>query len=102
MSLSPDLFDVDAAAGDYRPVVIRFRGAEYVLGATAAHLLALSNLASKLDGKGTEALAENLRPVFAALAPEAPTDLTAAEEIALLAPLTEVLNRLGRITFRAA
>jgi len=95
-----DLFDIDAEVASYRPLTVKLRGVEYVIGGTAADLLKVSQFAAQLDGKGHEALAAIAGPVFASLVPTAPTDLNEAEQAALLRPLVEVLNRLSAVNFR--
>lgn len=100
-----DVFDVDAQAGAYKPVRIKLRGEEYPLADSAYAVLALSDFAGSLvsdggDLKHTE-VARHIKKLFDLVAPEeAPRDLNMAEELALVGPITEVLQRFSRITFR--
>lgn len=98
-----DCYDVDARVGDYTPVRIKMRGREYHLADTAESLLALSEYTGKhfSDADGGSVL-EHVRPLFRMACPEGPDDLRAAEVLALVQPLTEVLERLTRLTFRPA
>jgi hypothetical protein len=109
------MFDIDELAGDFEPVEIRFRGQEYVLGASVIQLLnaavGFKDSAGRLKENASaedQALAvfEVLRPTLRALSPElakviAERDLTPPEEAALLKPVTQAVQLLSRLSFRA-
>lgn len=100
----PHVFDLDEAASGFEPVRIKLRGQEYTLAATAASLLvAIAYAAEHFGGEDTDLarIAEHVRPMFQALAPDAPQDLTLMEELALVRPVTELLNRISSLSFRA-
>lgn len=96
-----DLFDIDAQAAAYVPVRVKLRGKVHTLGDTAMQLLQLSELSAVFSGEdvGVQTILEQVRPLMKILAPEAPEDLTTAEELALLPALTEVLTRFSAMTF---
>lgn len=105
-----DLFDVDARAASFKPVVIKFRGTERVLGATALSLIQATSIYStqaRAEGETDSVFAVRLvKPILRALSPELSAeldarDLEAGEELALLPVLTEVVKRLGAVRFSA-
>jgi hypothetical protein len=103
------VFDIDDRAGAYEPVVVKFRGEEYALGQSAATLLGFSAIyqAHPAEENEPEVLyaLRLLRPMIGSLSPAiasvmAERDLTCEEELAFLPVLTEVMNRVGGISFR--
>lgn len=117
--MSTDIFDIDAAAEDFKPIIIRFRGEEHILGGTVFSLLNASSIFNddvipllpdddenaKDSHAFTKKVFEFLRPILRALSPTVGKamdrkDLTPPEEAALLKPATEALNTLGRLSFR--
>ena len=101
------VIDIDAAAGGFAPVEIRFRGKNYFLGRTVLGILEISDQYKDGPGEGESEASfavRMVRPSITALCPELSAviekdDLTAGEEIAMLRPLTEVVQRFGAITF---
>lgn len=99
--MSEEVFDIDEQAGAFQPVKVKLRGEVYTLGATALSLMNAAELGSD-DEDGEQHMLAKLRPMLAELCPEMPTqDLTAGEEVALMRAVTEVMRRVGRLTFRA-
>lgn len=116
--MAADVFDIDEAAQDFKPVQIKFRGEIHVLGGSVLSLLNASSIFTedvlsgeedeKDDAEGHEFVKrvfEFMRPVLRALSPTMAAvlekkDLTPPEEAALLKPVTEALNTLGRLSFR--
>ena len=94
-----DIFDIDSESSYFVPVGIRLRGREYVLGETAHQFLGALEVAKDLEGKPETEILRHIRPLLAVLAPEAPMDLSPAEEMALIKPLAEVLKRFSRVSF---
>ena len=101
------IIDIDAAVSAFEPSIVRFRGDEYTLGKSVLGLIAVSELYQEKRPEGETEIAFALRmvrPAIKALSPpiyeviEA-EDLSAAEEVAVLKPLTEVVKRFGAITF---
>lgn len=100
--MSEEVFDIDEQAGAFQPVKVKLRGEVYTLGATALSLMNAAELGSDDDDEDGEHMLAKLRPMLAELCPEMPTqDLTAGEEVALMRAVTEVMRRVGRLTFRA-
>lgn len=97
-----DVMDLDQVAEDMGlPLVVRFRGKEYKLGNSALGLLQVAGLADELGGDEATAGIKVLPKAMALLCPELPLeDLTSGEEIALVRAMTEVLNRIGRLSFQ--
>lgn len=105
------IYDVDAEAAKFQPVRVKFRGTEYTLGGDVCSLLSAASLFGNLpDGEDSLALSravfEYLRPVVRVLSPAIGEvmdreDLNAGEEAALLRPVTEVLSRIGDLSFPA-
>lgn len=97
--------DAEAEASAFRPVRVRLRGRPYLLGQTAGGLLRAAKYGESLEGleadEQNQKLFDILRPTLRALAPDLPEDLSATEEIALLKPVTEVLRRMAKISFRS-
>ena len=98
-------YDIDAAVGGFEEVRIVLRGQEYQLGTTAAQLLRVSDiragLAAELKDDKVAFAAALVGPALRTLAPDVgpvldATPLTAAEEMALMRPLAEVLGQLSR------
>jgi len=105
-----DLFDVDARAGAFKPVVVKFRGADHTLGATALALIEATSVYTqtpKVDGESDlKHVLRMVRPMLRAMSPTVATemdarDLDAGEEMAFLPVLTEVVKRLGAIRFHS-
>lgn len=115
----PKVFDVDAQSSAYQPVEVKFRGKQYQLGRDTAGLLyaaeAYNAVPDPLQTPQGQAptpeqsasqteyvtkLVEILPSVLTALNGDFPTDdLTAGEESALLNVVTEVLSRMGDLSF---
>lgn len=94
--MSEEVFDIDEQAGAFQPVRVKLRGQESVLGSTALSLMKAAQL-----GQDTEDILSQLRPMLGQLCPELPIDdLTPGEEVALMRAVTEVMRRMGRLTFR--
>ncbi|MCI0669326.1 MAG: hypothetical protein L0Y64_02575 [Myxococcaceae bacterium] len=101
-----DTYDVDAGAGNFRPITVKFRGQDYQLPASA---LALVRAATKgktfvdPNAEPLEGMMAALPVVLRELNPAWPADppLTDGELLALMAPVTEVLNRIRGLTFQA-
>lgn len=95
----PAVFDLDQTAVGFEPVRIKLNGKEYQLPESGAALL--STLAA-LEDLPEEPGLDELVPLYGNLAPHAPKfeELTVGQQMALVAPVTEVLNRLNGITFR--
>lgn len=103
-----DVYDIDTLAGEFAPVRVKLRGKEYEMGGTAYSILAAASKVSTDEtdeDSSVHQVLKQMRPMLALLCPEMEEDtrevpLTAAEEMALLAPVTEVMERVGRLTFR--
>lgn len=100
-------FDVDVAAGGFEPIEVTLRGQQYVLGADMVTLLEALDLVPEDVKRAKEGedvpmakLLGLVNPMMAKLAPEAPSDLSAAEQVALLKVLTELMNSFGSVRFR--
>jgi len=99
-----NVFDIDEAGGQFEPVVVKFRGELHRLGEDALGVMEACELHGKLAGDGTEIsltqLVEVLPVMLRALSPTIPTDgLRTAEQLALVQAVTEVLRRVGELTF---
>lgn len=103
------IIDIDERAGAFEPVRVKFRGKEYELGKSALELLSVSAVYSGNPRRDDEAEVEyavRLAPLvlrgvsseIAAVLDEAP--LSAAEELAVVPVLTEVVKRIGALNFR--
>lgn len=95
-----EVFDIDAVAAEYQPVRIKFRGTEYVLGATVLQVIAATELA---PGEGASGMVARLPEYLRTLCPEiGPAlegrPLISAEEVALLRPITAVMNRFNAVS----
>lgn len=105
-----NVFDIDARKGSYEPLTVRFRGAEYVLGRSASHVLGALAIHAKLapaegetEQEASARMIAILPSVLGALCPGFPaTDLTVGEEFALMQAATEVLGRVAQVRFPAA
>ncbi len=113
-----EIFDIDAATAEFQPVRIKFRGEVHTLGDSVFALLNASSIFTEdvipdvPEGEDEEAsksftikVFEFLRPPLRARSPSMSKvmdeqDLTPPEEAALLKPVTEALNSLGRLSFR--
>lgn len=98
----PNLFDIDAEVAAYQPVHIKFRGQEYVLGETTMQVLLAMEVIQE-DEIGTKQLVQNLPAVLRTMCPglaEVLKDkpLVQAEEVALLKPVTAVMNSFTALT----
>lgn len=107
------LYDIDAMAEKFEPVRVKFRGKEYGLGENVHSILtATTMLQGKVDPKASEkdttlAVFTELRPILRVLSPALADaidadGLNAAEEAAMLRPVTEVLSQVGKLSFPAA
>jgi hypothetical protein len=108
-----ELFDIDQATKDFEPVRIKFRGVEHTLGGSVLSLLNASSIFTEDvmkddddDTSFTKRVFEFLRPTLRALSSTMgdvidESDLTPAEEAALLRPVTAAISQLGRLSFRA-
>jgi hypothetical protein len=97
------VYDIDAAAGSYQPVTIKLRAQEYVLGETVQQLMTMSSLLNSVkDESGQVEVSAHIVEILATLAPQAPQNLTAGEQIALVRPITEVLTRFNALSFQEA
>ena len=105
------LYDIDEMAKEFEPVRVKFRGVEYVLGDNVHSILSASsvfqeNLDPKADAKATTLdVFTHLRAIIRVLSPGMAKvmdqqDLNAAEEAAMLRPVTEVLSQVGKLSFR--
>jgi len=103
-----DLFDVDARAGAFKPVAVKFRGTEHTLGATALSLIEATSLymaSPRIEGEADLKFALRMvKPMLRALSSTVAAemdarDLEAGEEMAFLPVLTEVVKRLGAVRF---
>ena len=94
-----EVFDIDAVAEEYQPVRIRFRGAEYTLGANVLQVIAATELSTD-EGTGgiVKQLPVYLRTLCPEIGPALEKPLAAAEEVALLRPITEVMNRFNAVS----
>lgn len=108
MTDNVNVFDIDAEASQFEPVRIKFRGRDLVLGDTAVSIIQAASLYSAEDDEQDHLslMVKYLRPVLRALNPELAQmmeeqDLTSAEELALMRPVTAVMERLGKLTFRS-
>ncbi len=98
----PNLFDIDAEVAAYQPIHIKFRGQEYVLGATTMQVL-LAMEVIQADEIGTKQLVENLPAILRTMCPKLDPvlkdkALSQAEEVALLKPVTAVMNSFTALT----
>lgn len=110
MATESGIFDVDQLAQNFEPVKVKLRGKVYELGGTAYSILMVGSMVKVDEGetddrKQAAEFLRQLRPVLAVLSPELEADtrdrpLTAAEELALLPAITEVMNRVGALSFR--
>lgn len=103
-----NVIDIDARAGSFEPVTVRFRGQEYELGKHAIELLTVSSVYSgnpKRDDESEIEYAVRLAPlVLRAVSSEIAAvldaqELSAAEELAIVPVLTEVVKRIGALNF---
>ncbi len=94
-----EVFDVDALASEYQPVRIKFRGNEYTLGASVLQVVAATELATEGEGFAgiVKQLPAYLRTLCPDIGPALEVPLTSAEEVALLRPITAVMNRFSVI-----
>ncbi len=100
------VFDVDALAEEYQPVRIRFRGQEYTLGANVLQVIAAAELGEGVErGEGMAGLRSivtqlpaYLRTLCPEMAPALEEPLTSTEEVALLRPITAVMNRFSAVS----
>ncbi len=93
-----EVFDIDALAESYQPVRIKFRGGEYVLGANVLQVIA----AAELNQEGgmsamVQQLPAYLRTLCPDIGPALDEPLTAPEEVALMRPITAVMDRFNAI-----
>lgn len=111
MAESINVFDIDALAENFKAVQVKLRGQLYELGGTAYSILMAASLVDVDEEEGNEKaqaakFMKQLRPMLAYLSPELERDtrdnpLSAAEELALLPAVTEVMNRVGALSFRS-
>jgi len=103
------IIDIDAAVKDFAPVEVKFRGKRYALGRTVESFFAFQEAATaveRLDGESDAQFAiRRLRPALkaldAGLASELESqDLGAAEELAFMRVVQEVVDRFGGLSFR--
>jgi hypothetical protein len=102
-----EVFDLDSGT-DYEPVTVRFRGKDYVLGKNAGQLLAATRVYEKAgielgeeDSDAGAKVLDLIRPMVAVLCPDFPLDeLDPQAEVRLIRPVTEVLTRMGNLTFQ--
>ncbi len=103
------VIDIDKRAGSFEPVKVKFRGKQYVLGSKALELLSVSAIYSanpKRDDEPEPNYAVRLAPlVLCGVSEELAAvleknGLTAAEELAVIPVLTEVVKRIGALDFR--
>ncbi len=104
------LYDIDEMAQEFEPVRVKFRGVEYILGESVHAILSASSVFQQVDAEAddkstTLQVFTHLRPIIRVLSPDMgkvmnEQDLNAAEEAAMLRPVTEVLAQVGRLSFR--
>jgi hypothetical protein len=99
-----NVFDIDAAGGQFEPVVVKFRGEHYRLGEDALGVMEACELHATLSGDAGEItstqLMEALPSLLKAVCPTMPTDgLRTGEQLALVQAVTEVLRRVGELSF---
>ena len=109
---APGGFDIDAAREKFRPVVVKFRGTEYALGTTAYSVVTLPDMLKTDEDDGDEAkvmatMLARLPEMLGQLSPELGEaikehGLEAAEEMAFMAAVQEVMNAVGRWDCRTA
>lgn len=94
-----EVFDVDALADSYQPVRIKFRGNEYTLGTNVLQVMAAAELSPDSGGMTdmVPLLPTYLRTLCPEIAPALEEPLTAAEEVALMRPITAVMDRFNAI-----
>lgn len=101
-----DIFDIDAQVGEFEPVRIRFRGEELVLGESVMDVMAACEAAGHMpeDQEGLEgvrAMLGMIRPALRVLNPKLrdmldERDLSPAEEVALVRPVTVALSQFTK------
>lgn len=101
------VFDIDAAGGQFEPVVVKFRGEHYRLGEDALGVMEACEMHATLAGDGAEItstqLIEALPAMLRAVCPTLPIDgLRTGEQLALVQAVTEVLRRVGELSFPAS
>lgn len=100
-------FDIDKMKADFEPVRIVFRGKEYALGREALGLLNACEMHVGIEDKDgiayVKALMEMLPELLRSVCPEMTWEgkLETGEQMALTKACTEVLGRIGRLTFQA-
>ena len=108
---STGVFDIDAAREQFKPVVVKFHGKEYALGTTAFAIVTLPDMLKTDDNADEEkvmaTMLARLPEMLTQLSPELGEaieehGLEAAEEMAFMAAVQEVMNAVGRWEFRAA
>jgi hypothetical protein len=103
------IFNIDEMKSGYAPVDIVFRSAEYRLGANALGVLEACDIHASIEGKDgvqyMRALLELLPRMVRSLCPTLDLDgmeLETGEQMALMHVCTEVLGRIGRLSFQEA
>jgi len=103
-------FNIDTMKADFAPVDIHFRGQDYVLGACATGVLDGCEVHGTIEDKdGLEymrAFFGIMRDMVLALSGDLDLDnldpaLELGEQLALMKACSEVLRRVGRLTFQA-
>ncbi len=99
-------FNIDEMKSGFQPVDIVFRGKDYLLGNTALGILEACEIHGEMeDNDGVayvRAFMDAMPRMLAALCPDMPSEgLETAEQFALMKVCTEVLGRVGQLTFQA-
>jgi hypothetical protein len=102
------LFDIDALAAEFSPVEIKFRGLQYVLGETIEQVLGAVAIARTVaDNAAPDEQLAILVPVLLALNPAlggvvgGNAALSLAERLVLQRVVTEAMERISKVPFRA-
>jgi len=97
-------FNIDEMKSGFKPVTVTFRGKEYALGTSAVGILQVCELhgeIANLDGlEFMSGFMKQLPQMLKLLCEDFPTEgLDAAESMALMKVLTEVMARISQLTF---
>lgn len=102
------VFDIDEKSQGFAPLTVKFRGEQYVLGDDALGVLTACEMHSSVidsdadDAANMAKLMEMLPSVIAMLCPGFPVDdWSTGEKLTIMQAATEVLQRVGALTFQA-